>query len=314
MARAYSSITVDTPAGLVWETLRDFGSIASWHPSVIAGEIEDGLDPDVIGCVRSLRLADLTHVREELTALDDIRRRLAWRSDKPGFPVTELTAEMRVYPVVHGGGSLVEWEARFDEKAGEEGIWENVLGNGLFSFGLKGLAKALAGRGADGATQVERPPWPPHKVWTSRVLAAPVDRVWAVARDFSGMDAWHPDITRMRMEGDVRPDKVSGIREFLLGSHPVRQQLLHLDDVERSFSYRILSSHLPVRNYVAELRLWPVTQTNQTFAVWTGDWDATPKDDETLVPTFENGVYQTALAALEALLKEAEPAEPADAS
>ena len=57
----------------------------------------------------------------------------------------------------------------------------------------------------------------PNKVWTSRVIKAPVDKVWDVMRDFAGMGAWHGDITKMHMLKKVRSDKVSGVRDFYFG-------------------------------------------------------------------------------------------------
>jgi uncharacterized protein YndB with AHSA1/START domain len=310
MARATASIVIKAPADRVWAVLRDFDGLAGWHPAVMASSMENGADPDVVGAVRSLRLADLTHVQDRLTGLDDARRRLSYRSEKPGFPVTDLTGEIAVRPVTEGGGSFVSWDAAFEPKPGEHAdVWENVFGNALFPVGLKALRRQLEDQagaaedhGAPGGTSG-------HKVWTSRVLAAPVDRVWAEMRDFSAMARWHPALTDMAMENGARPDKVSAVRAFRFRDSPVRQQLVALDDARRSFSYRILDAQMPLRNYRSRVRLWPVTETRQTFAVWTGDWEATPEDDRTLVPLFERDVYQTGLATLEAKLVEASAAE-----
>jgi uncharacterized protein YndB with AHSA1/START domain len=310
MARAFASVVMNAPADRVWAVLRDFNGLARWHPAVVASAIEDGADRDVIGAVRSVRLADLTHVQDRLTGLDDERRCLSYRSDKPGFPVTELTGTLRVYPVTEGGGSFVSWEAAFEPKLGEDReVWENVLGNALFPVGLKALRRLLEGHVEDGQEPASPIGPPLHKVWTSRVLAVPVDRVWAAMRDFSAMADWHPALTDMAMENGAPPDKVSAVRAFRFGGSPVRQQLVALDDARRSFAYRMLESGLPLRHYLSRVRLRPVTETNRTFAVWTGDWDATPEDDETLVPLFEHDVYHTGLATLEAVLAGALAAE-----
>lgn len=309
MARALASIVMTAPPDRVWAVLRDFGGVAGWHPAVVASSIEDDLDADVVGAVRSLRLADLTHVEDRLTGLDDARRRLSYRSEKPGFPVTELAGTLRVFPVTEGGGSFVVWDATFAPKPGEDPeVWENVFAGAIFPAGLKALRRRLDGA-ATSEVGAGQPASGPHKVWTSRVLAAPVDRVWAVMRDFSGMAQWHPALTEMVMESGARPDKVSAVRAFRFNGEPVRQQLVALDDERRSFAYRILESGMPLRDYHSEVRLRPVTETNHTFAVWTGDWDATPEDDRTLRPLFERDVYQTGLATLEAALVAALAAE-----
>ena len=118
-------------------------------------------------------------------------------------------------------------------------------------------------------------------------------------RDFAGMGAWHGDITKMHMLKKHRSDKVSGIRDFYFGAGHLNEELLHLNDLERSFSYRITKSELPWINYVSGPRLWPVTSNNTTFGVWTGDWDASAQDDLTLMPNTEINVYQRGFAELE---------------
>ncbi len=100
----------------------------------------------------------------------------------------------------------------------------------------------------------------------------PVEQVWAKMRDFAGMGSWHDEITRMHMLGRVRSDKVSGVRDFYFGDDHLEEELLHLCDLSRSFSYRIIKCEIPWLNYVSGPRLWPVTADNTTFGVWTGDW------------------------------------------
>jgi hypothetical protein len=139
----------------------------------------------------------------------------------------------------------------------------------------------------------------PNQVWTSRVIGGPVDEVWKIMRDFAGMGAWHGEITRMRMLKRQRPDKVSGIRDFYFGDGHLNEELLHLCDITRSFSYRITKCDTPWMNYVSGPRLWPVTADNTTFGVWTGDWVASAQDDVVLIPRTEENVYQRAFATLE---------------
>ena len=106
-------------------------------------------------------------------------------------------------------------------------------------------------------------PWKgfqPNKVWTSRAIKAPVDDVWTVMRDFAGMGGWHEEITKMHMLKRVRSDKVSGIRDFHFGEGHLNEELLHLDDRERSFSYRITNTNpghnLPSGSLGAQPEIW----------------------------------------------------------
>lgn len=45
-----------------------------------------------------------------------------------------------------------------------------------------------------------------------------------------------------------------------------------MDDGNHTFSYEIIEGNLPVRNYIAGVRLYRVTHGNRTFAGWWADW------------------------------------------
>jgi uncharacterized protein YndB with AHSA1/START domain len=305
MARAYASIVLKAPVETVWSLVRDFNAMPNWAPAVATSTIEGDLDADVVGCVRSLYTRGGAHVRERLLTLDDANHSFTYNFEKPAFPVRNYIATVRLYPVTRTDGTFAEWEASFDEAAGDEGKYEAIISREVFAANWANLAKIIA------ATKPKKPEgavrwkgFQPNKVWTSRAIRAPVDKVWGVMRDFAGMGAWHEDITRMRMLGGVRSDKVSGIRDFYFGEGHLNEELLHLCDRSRSFSYRITKCEMPWINYVSGARLWPVTANDTTFGVWTGDWDASPQDDLILIPGTEQNVYQKAFATVEGKLRE----------
>jgi uncharacterized protein YndB with AHSA1/START domain len=290
MARAYASTILDAPVEAVWDVVRDFNGLPTWHPAIIRSEIEDGLDADVVGCIRSFHLADGAHVRERLLSLSDRDYSFAYNFEKPAFPVTNYVARLRLLPVTDAGQTFAEWFADFDEAPEDAGKYVDIVSNGVFAAGLAALKSHVAGRAAPaGARRWQG--FPPNKVWCSTVIDGPVQAVWDVIRDFAGMGAWHEAITRMHMLGGVRSDKISGVRDFHFGDGHLNEKLLHLDDVERSFSYCITKSDIPWMNYVSGARLWPVTDGNRTLGVWTGDWVAAPQDDVALIPMATNEVY-----------------------
>jgi uncharacterized protein YndB with AHSA1/START domain len=304
MARAYASIVLKAPVETVWSLVRDFNALPNWAPAIASSKIEGGLDSDVVGCVRSLSTRDGAHVRERLLTLDDANYSFTYNFEKPAFPVKNYIATVRLYPITRSDESFAEWEATFDEAAGDEGKFEGIIARDVFSANWANLAKLIA------AKQPKKPEvsvrwkgYQPNKVWTSRVIRAPADKAWRVMRDFAGMGAWHEDITKMHMLGGVRSDKVSGIRDFYFGEGRLNEELLHLCDRTRSFSYRITKCEIPWINYVSGARLWPVTANNTTFGVWTGDWDASPQDDLVLIPRTEENVYQKAFATVERKLR-----------
>jgi uncharacterized protein YndB with AHSA1/START domain len=290
MARAYASTILDAPVEAVWSAIRDFNGLPSWHPVIARSEIEDGLDPDVVGCIRRFWLQDGAMVRERLLSFSDRDYSFSYNFETPAFPVENYVARVRLMPVTDTDRTFAEWEATFDEAPEDKGKYVDTISNAVFQGGWDALKKAVAGR----ATPAGAKRWagfPPNKVWCSTVIDGSADAVWKVMRDFAGMGGWHDAITKMHMLGGVRSDKVSGTRDFLFGEGHLNEKLLHLDDGERSFSYCITKCDIPWMHYVSGPRLWPVTDGNRTFGVWTGDWVASPQDDVALIPMAADEVY-----------------------
>ena len=105
------------------------------------------------------------------------------------------------------------------------------------------------------------------KAYASGVVAADADTVWAAIRDFNALPDWHPAIATSHIEDGRAPDSVGCIRNFdLVDNGPtIREKLLHLDDVDRSYSYDFQSHPFPVRSYHATLRVTPVSYTHLTL-------------------------------------------------
>ncbi|MGL4240517.1 MAG: SRPBCC family protein, partial [Beijerinckiaceae bacterium] len=107
------------------------------------------------------------------------------------------------------------------------------------------------------------------KVVRSTIVDAPVDRLWAVLRDFNGHENYHPIVAKSAIERGYPSDKVGCIRRFSLkdGSE-LREQLLSLSDLEMSYSYCLFETPIPLFNYVSHVRLLPVTDGNRSFWHW----------------------------------------------
>jgi hypothetical protein len=94
-------------------------------------------------------------------------------------------------------------------------------------------------------------------------------------------------------------DQIGCIRNFRLkDGGRIREQLLSLSDYEMSFEYSILESPMGVENYVATFRLIPVTDSDQTFAEWTAEFDAAPDREDGLVESVGRNVFAAGLQAL----------------
>ena len=135
----------------------------------------------------------------------------------------------------------------------------------------------------------------PHIV-KSTILNAPTDAVWNVLRDFNGHDRWHPAVATSTIERAQASDKIGCVRRFKLkdGSE-LREQLLALSDLEQTFSYCLLDTPIPMFNYVAHVRLLPVTDGDRTFWHWESRFTTRPEDAERLTEMVSEQIYQAGL-------------------
>lgn len=142
------------------------------------------------------------------------------------------------------------------------------------------------------------------KVYTSTVIEAPADSVWAHVRDFNGLPKWTPFVADSRIEGGLPSDKVGCIRNFRLkDGGQIREQLLTLSDYDFQCTYSILESPMGVENYVATLKLTPVTDGNRTFAEWWAEFDPPAGKEAQLADDIGQGVFQSAFNSLKAYFR-----------
>jgi hypothetical protein len=137
------------------------------------------------------------------------------------------------------------------------------------------------------------------KVVRSTILDAAVDRAWTVIRDFNGHDQWHPAVERSVIERGQPADKVGCVRRFMLADgSELREQLLTLSDLEQCYSYCLLDTPIPLFNYIAHVRLMPVTDGNRTFWSWEGRFTARPGEEEQMTQLVGQQVYQAGFEAI----------------
>jgi hypothetical protein len=141
------------------------------------------------------------------------------------------------------------------------------------------------------------------KVYVSSIIPAPAGAVWAVVRDFNGLPDWTKFVVESRIEQNMPADRIGCVRNFRLrDGGRIRERLLALSDYDMSCAYAILESPMGVENYIATLRLIPVTEGDQTFVEWTAEFDAAPDRENGLVESIGRDVFGAALASLKTRL------------
>ena len=132
-----------------------------------------------------------------------------------------------------------------------------------------------------------------QRVVRSTVIDAPIERVWAVLRDFNSHHQWHEVVDASRIEAQDRSDQVGCIRSFTLkDGNRIREQLLTLDDREHKSTYCIVESSVPLQRYVATVTLKPVTDGRRTFWHWESTFGTPPGMERELHDVVARGVYE----------------------
>jgi hypothetical protein len=141
------------------------------------------------------------------------------------------------------------------------------------------------------------------KVVRSTVIDQPVDAVWAVLRDFNGHDRWHPAVADSHIERGLPADRIGCVRRFhLRDGSELRELLLTLSDADMAFSYCLLETPVPLFNYVAHVRLAPVTDGDRTFWHWESRFDTPAGRERELAEMVRRDIYEGGFAAIRAHL------------
>jgi hypothetical protein len=141
-----------------------------------------------------------------------------------------------------------------------------------------------------------------HTVYVSDVIDAPIDQVWRIMRDFNDMPSYHPGVKGSLIENGLPSDQVGCVRLLTLGEGFVRERLLCMDDLNRVFTYEIIDGTLPVRAYVAGVRLHRITEGERTFTEWWADFEVVGADRNTIIAQIANNIFAAGFRAVAAKL------------
>ena len=117
------------------------------------------------------------------------------------------------------------------------------------------------------------------KSYASTVIDAPADEVWARIRDFNGLPVWHGGmVATSEIEKGKAGDQVGSVRSFTLTNDAhLREKLLAHSDLDRSYTYDFQKHPFEgVENYVATIRVTPVTDGDRSFVEWWTTFDCAP--------------------------------------
>lgn len=130
------------------------------------------------------------------------------------------------------------------------------------SLGLAGILLATGSCFAAGALSVER------EVTIDNSPAT----VWKLVGNFNALDVWHPAVLESELQG--KAGQAGARRRLTLDDGATRlEKLLSYSAAQRSYSYAIVESALPVANYKATITLTPAEE-GRTRMTWRSTFDA----------------------------------------
>ena len=140
------SISIAAPPGKVWDTIKNYDALPSWHPAFAKDEIVKGSN-NKTGAVRALTIKDGPTFTEELVAYHPRAHSFTYKIIESPLPLSAYRSTMSVRPDV-GGKTLVVWTGTFrrkdpsaSPKKGEDDKTATDLITGVYKAGLDNLKK-----------------------------------------------------------------------------------------------------------------------------------------------------------------------------
>jgi len=147
------------------------------------------------------------------------------------------------------------------------------------------------------ATSLAALPAEALEVRRSVEVAAPPEKVWQVIGDFCAIAEWHPAV------GQCAQSEQGGVAMRTLTTRDggvLVEKRVQYSDEGMSYTYEIVESPLPVRDYVSTLAV--MDSAAGSTITWSGEFAAKDAPDQQAIEAV-SGIYQAGLAALEERLR-----------
>jgi mxaD protein len=150
---------------------------------------------------------------------------------------------------------------------------------------------------------------PELNVKKSITIAAPAAKVWDAAKNFNGLNTWHPALASDEIVSGTN-NTVGAVRLLTLkGGGTIKEKLLAFDETGHRFRYTILESVLPVSHYTSTLVVTS-TGNDKSLVTWSGhfkrknvgDSPADNENDKAAVDAI-SGVYTSGLDNLKKIVE-----------
>ena len=139
----YISDVIDAPIEKVWEVMRDYNDMPSYHPGIKKSVIENNLPSDQVGCVRRLTLEDGLFAKSCCASMTGTMYSPT-RSSRALCRFVAMYAGVRLHRITEGNRTFGEWWADFEVVGVDRNAMIAQIGNNVFAAGFKGVASKIA--------------------------------------------------------------------------------------------------------------------------------------------------------------------------
>jgi len=114
----------------------------------------------------------------------------------------------------------------------------------------------------------------------STIIEQSGNHVWSAIRDF-GHYGWAGVVGETIIEDGKSGDAVGCIRDVRTSARRIRQKLLTHSDLDRFYTYTLCEPlDLPLRDYVATIRVTPVVDGDRAFIEWSAIFDCAESEHD----------------------------------
>ncbi len=122
------------------------------------------------------------------------------------------------------------------------------------------------------------------------------ETAWKMVGHFNHLDVWHPVVAMSTVKGNA--DKKGAVRVLTLADGAkLIEVLLRHSDYDKSYTYKITKSPLPVMNYESTVSV-KSAPGGKAVVTWSATFDAKDAPDEKAVEAI-SGVYEAGLGQVE---------------
>lgn len=109
---------------------------------------------------------------------------------------------------------------------------------------------------------------------TSTVINAPIEKVWAIMRDFGALKSYYANVDTVTLDEGSTGDQIGAVRTLVLkNGSTLKERLVALSDIEYFGTYEVMVDGTPFENVVGTYRLYPITDCQATYVAWKTTFD-----------------------------------------